>query len=269
MNAPLAEASTAPRFQRGMSHFLHLVKALTIREFKGQYRRSLLGPLWALLNPLATMVLFLFLRGVLNIQTGEVPYAIFCFSALVPWTFFSGAVTRSAPSIIGNAGILKKIALPREVFPVAALATALSDLLFALLILAGMMLWFHSPVGWPLLWLLPLTALTAVLALAFGFIITALGTYKRDILFVTPFALQLLLFASPVLYPMKQVPDKWLSLYQLNPLVGILEGFRTVIVYGQPPDSGLLVNSVGITLLLMLVAWPLFRHLSQYFSDAL
>lgn len=269
MNAPSSESLPTPQFQHGLPHFVHLAMALTIREFKGQYRRSLLGPFWALLNPIATMVLFLFLRGVLNIQTGEVPYAIFCFSALVPWTFFSGAVTRCAPSIIGNAGILKKMAVPREVFPIAAVATAMSDLFFALVILAGMMIWFDTPIGWQLLWLLPLILLTALLALALGFIITSIGAYKRDILFLTPFALQILLFASPVLYPLSQVPRQWETFYRFNPLVGILEGFRNVIVHGAAPDLSLLAVSSLVTLAGISVAWPLFRSLSQYFSDAL
>ncbi|MEO5366629.1 MAG: ABC transporter permease [Magnetococcus sp. WYHC-3] len=246
-----------------------LVLALMVREFKGQYRRSLLGPAWALLQPLAYLLVFLFLRGVLDIHSGSVPYALFAYVALVPWTFFANAVTRCGPSVQANAGILKKVAVPREVFPLAAVATALLDLLFSGVLLAGFMVWYQTPVSWVLLWLPVLMALLVLLALGVGLGLAAVGTFKRDILFATPFLLQFWMLATPVIYPASQVPERWRSLFDLNPLVGLIEGFRSVILQGQTPDMHLLGGSLVGVFLVWLLAWPLFRSVSRHFADVL
>ncbi|MEO5376760.1 MAG: ABC transporter permease [Magnetococcus sp. DMHC-6] len=246
-----------------------LVFALVARGFQGQYRRSLLGPAWAFLQPLAYMVVFSFLRGVLNIPSDGIPYAIFTFSALVPWTFFSNAVTRCAPSISANAALLKKISVAREVFPVAAVVTSSLDLLIASMVLAGMMMWFQIPVGWSLLWLIPLIFFTALFALGIGLVVAAVGTFKHDVIFGMPFLMQFWLLATPVMYPVSQVPEKWQFFFSINPMVGLIEGFRTVLVRGTAPDMELLGTSVIGIALVWLVAWPLFRSVSQYFSDVL
>ncbi len=249
--------------------FFNLLWALVTRELKGRYRRSLLGPAWAILQPLFYMVIFTFLRGVLDISSEGVPYVIFTYSALVPWTFFSNAVSWCGPSVLTNAGIVKKIAIAREVFPTASVVTSLIDLLFSSIILAGMMIWFCVTVGWSLLWLPVLVLLTALLALGLGLGIAALGTYKRDIIFAVPFLMQFWLLATPIMYPLGKVPERWQYFYTLNPMVGIVEGFRSIMVKGMSPDLGLLgVSLVGIVVV-WLVAWPLFRYMSQYFADVL
>lgn len=248
---------------------LELIRALVVREFHGQYRRSLLGPAWAFLQPLAYMVVFSFLRGVLAIPSDNIPYVLFTFSALVPWTFFANAVSRCGPSITANASILKKVALPREIFPVAAVITSLLDFLMAGVVLIGLMIWYQVPVTLHLLWLPLLLLLTALFALGMGLGVAALGTFKRDVIFAVPFLMQFWLFASPVMYPMGQVPAAWQGLYALNPMVGILEGFRRVLVLGAPPPWELLGFSLLGVALVWLVTWPLFRGVSQYFADVL
>jgi lipopolysaccharide transport system permease protein len=169
-------------FQR----FLNLLWALVMRELKGRYRRSLLGPAWAIIQPLFYMVIFTFIRGVLNISSEGVPYVIFTYSAPVPWTLFSNGVTRCGPSVSSNAGILNKIAIAREVFPVADVVVSLVDFFISSLILVGMMIWFRVPVGWSLLGLPVLVLFTVLLALGVGLGVAALGTYKRDIIFALP-----------------------------------------------------------------------------------
>lgn len=249
--------------------FFGLIRALVARELTGRYRRSMLGPAWAVLQPLFYMVIFTFIRQVLGISTGSTPYAIFTYSALVPWTFFANAVTRCGVSFYVNRGIVQKMSVPREVFPLAEVVTSLFDFLIASVILAGMMIWFHVPVGLSLLWLPVLMFLVSALAMGIGFGVAAVGTYKRDIVFGMPFLLQFWLLATPIMYTLEKVPDKWQFLYRLNPMVGIVEGFRSVLVHGTAPDGGLLMISFAGVAVVWAVTWPLFRYVGQYFADVL
>ncbi|MBF0371106.1 MAG: ABC transporter permease [Magnetococcales bacterium] len=246
-----------------------LAQALVVRGFKGQYRRSLMGPAWAFLQPLVYMVVFTFLRGVLDIPSNGIPYAIFTFSALVPWTFFSNAVSRCAPSISANGGILKKISVAREIFPISAVVTSLLDFLIASVILVGMMVYYEVPVGWTLLWIPLLVVLTALFALGIGLAAAAVGTFKHDVIFGIPFLMQFWMLATPIMYPASQVPERWQGIFALNPMVGLIEGFRNILTLGQGPDLALLGTSVLGIAVVWLIAWPLFRSVSQYFSDVL
>jgi lipopolysaccharide transport system permease protein len=255
--------------RKKISKFINLLGALVIREIKGQYRRSFLGPAWALLQPLFYMVIFTFIRGVLNITSEGIPYVLFTYSALVPWTFFSNAVTRCGPSVIQNAGIVKKVNLPRLVFPTAAVSTSLFDLLMSGIILIGMMFWFHVPISWTILWLPVLIVLIALLALGIGMLIAAVGTYKRDIVFATPFLMQFWLLATPIMYPLSSVAERWRQLYLANPMVGLIESFRGVLIKGSAPDLNLLAMSIVGIGVIWIISWPFFRVMSQYFADVL
>lgn len=250
-----------------VEHSLNLLWALMSRDVKARYRKSVLGPAWALIQPLAYMAVFTVLRGVVRFSSEGIPYPIFTFAALVPWTFFSNAVVSSAPSVIMNASIIKKIAVPREIFPLSAVATAVFDLLMAGLVLAGLMFYYHVHVGWALLWLPLLVAITALLAFGVGMFLASFGTFKRDLVMAAPFLMQFWLFVSPIVYPLSQVPERWRTLYMLNPTVGLIEGFRSVLLRAQSPPLEPLVWSVAATLAILAIIWPLFRWISQYFAD--
>jgi lipopolysaccharide transport system permease protein len=250
-------------------HLLSLLRALVVREIKGQYRRSVLGPAWAVLQPLIYMIIFSFFRGFLNIDSEGIPYAVFTFSALVPWTFFANAVTRSAPSVFVNRGVVKKIAVRCEIFPATAVLTSLVDFAISFVILAGLMVWFGIVPTWTVLWIVPLVALTATFALGLGLLTAAIGTYRQDVMFGIPFLLQLGLLATPVMYPASQVPEKWQAFVWLNPMAGIIEGFRGALLSGTAPDPMQLGASVVGVALVWAVAWPLFRYLSKFFADVL
>jgi len=267
MSFPLS--SLASRRRAELQRAVHVVQALIIREFKGRYRRSLLGPAWAIIQPVAYMVIFTAVGHALNISSEGVPYLIFTYSALVPWTFFSNAVSRCGPTIYFKAAIIRKIALPREVFPLAEVIGSLVDFLVAALILLALMLWFRTPVGWPLLWSPLLVLLTILLATGIGFAVAALGTYQFDTVFALPFLMQLWMFATPVMYPLHSVPADWQRWYRLNPMVGIIEGFRGILVEKRPPDLSLLGWSILGIVVVWILAWPLFRFTSQYFADVL
>lgn len=250
-------------------HSLTLLWALWNRDVKTRYRRSVLGPLWALLQPLVYMVVFTILRGTVTVNSDGIPYPLFSFAALVPWAFFANAVIASAPSVASNASIIKKIAVPREIFPLVSVLTALFDLVMAGVILTGMLVYYHIAVGWSLLWLPVLVMLTAVLAFGMGMLFAACGTFKRDLVMAAPFLMQFWLFVSPIIYPFSQVPVKWQALFRLNPMTGIIEGYRQVLLHARSPDLGLLAWSVAGIAVILTFSFPLFRWTSQYFSDVL
>jgi lipopolysaccharide transport system permease protein len=255
--------------RRDTAHLLRVVQALAVREFKGRYRRSMIGPMWAVIQPLFYMGTFILVGNILRISSGGVPYALFTFSALVPWTFFANAVSRCAPCVYVNAGLVKKIALPREVFPIAQILESYIDLVISSLILTALMFWFHTGVGWSLLWVPLVLLLVSLLAVGVGLEVAAIGTYQFDTVFALPFVMQLWLLGTPVMYALASVPPHWLWLYRLNPMVGIVDAFRRSVVLGVAPDLGLLACSAAVIGVVWLIAWPSFRFMSQYFADVL
>jgi lipopolysaccharide transport system permease protein len=248
--------------------FMALMWAITLRELKGRYRRSALGMLWAVLPPVFYAALFTVLQGILHISTGDVPYVLFAYAGLVPWAFFVNAVNRCGGSVGVNAGIVKKVAVPRVVFPVAAVVTALADFAVSGLLLAMLLLWFGVVPGIHLLWLMPIVMITMLFALGCGLIIAALGAFLQDVLFGLPLLMQLWMLATPIMYPLSQVPASWMPLYLLNPMVGIIEGFRQVLIRQAAPDMALLGMTLAATAVIWMIGWPLFRTLSQHFADA-
>jgi lipopolysaccharide transport system permease protein len=247
---------------------LALMSAIAMRELKGRYRRSALGILWAVLPPVFYAALFTVLQGILHISTGETPYVLFAYTGLVPWAFFVNAVNRCGGSISVNAGIVKKVAVPRVVFPVTAVATALADLAVSGILLGALLAWFGVTPGMHWCWLVPMLLVTVLFALGVGLVIAALGTFLQDVLFGLPLLLQLWMLASPIMYPLNQVPASWMPLYVMNPMVGIIEGFRQVLIWQTAPDLGILGLSAGATLVVWMIGWPLFNTLSQHFADA-
>lgn len=254
---------------RKVVRFFSLLTALVIRDVTSRYRRSSLGMWWAFLQPFILMLLFNMLRGFVNIPSDGVPYILFSYSALVPWTFFTNAVSACGPSIITNAEVIKKIALPREVFPLAAVTATLFDFAMSAILLAGLMIWFKVSVGFCLLWIIPLVALMATSAFAIGILLAGLGTFRKDFIFATPFITQAWLFVTPVIYPLSSVPEQWKNIYMLNPMVGVIEGFRNVLLKSMFPPAEPMFFAVVMTLVMLAVSWPIFRRLSSYFADVL
>ncbi|MCX8043100.1 MAG: ABC transporter permease [Desulfobacterota bacterium] len=248
---------------------LHITMALAYRDIVSRYRRSLLGPLWAIMQPLLLMAVFTLLRTVVDIPSDGVPYIIFSYVGLVPWTFFTSAVNRAGSSILANSTLIKKSPVAREIFPLAALMTALFDFCMSGIILAGMLVYFHMPLGTALVWMPVLVLLTAVLAFGVGMLVAALGCFRQDVIFAASFGLQLWLYASPVIYPLSAVPRQWQFAYRLNPMAGIIDGFRNVLIKNTPPDGVLLILSCAITIGFLALSWPIFRRCAHYFADVL
>jgi lipopolysaccharide transport system permease protein len=256
----------------GMGQFWALAWALTAQGIRGRYTRSILGPLWGVINPVFSMVVFTFIQGFVNIPSDNIPYPIFAYSALLPWTFFASALQGGGGSLMGAGGILRKNPVAREVFVLVAIMNALYDLLISGVIMVGLMVWFRVPVGWPLLCLPALVLLTALLAFAMGMLLAAFGTFKQDFFQISGYAMKGWFMATPVIYAMSAVEQKWpqwVWLYKLNPMVGIIEAFRDVLIRNVWPDPALLAWGLPVTALALLIAWPLFRHAARYFADVL
>ena len=258
-------SSTSRRFAR----FFSLLSALVVRDVTSRYRRSSLGMWWAFIQPVVLMLLFNMLRGFVNIPSDGVPYILFSYAGLVPWTFFTNSVSACGPSIIQNAEIIKKISMPREVFPLAAVFATLFDFGMSAIILAILMFWYKVSVGLTLLWVPLLVILTIGASFAIGILLAGLGTFRKDFIFATPFLTQAWLFITPVIYPLSSVPEKWRSFYMLNPMVGVIEGFRSVLIKGQSPEIKPLLLAMVMVIVIMSISWPLFRKLSDYFADVL
>lgn len=253
----------------GVERFLTLLWALVVREFKGQYRRSVLGPGWAVLQPLLYMAIFIFVRGVVGIESGATPYPLFVLCGLLPWTFFANAVARSGASIYLNAGVIKKLPVRREVYPCSGVALSLIDMGIAFAILGLFMAAYRVVPGAAMLWLPVLIVMSFLLALGVGLGLAALGTFKRDVLFGIPFLLQFWLLASPVMYPLEQVTGLKRTVLLVNPISGIVEGFRQVLLENASPDLMLLGSSALAIAGVWALAWPMFHYLSQYFADVM
>src|ERR1035437_266926 len=204
---------------------------LVWRDLKVRYKQTVFGGLWAIIQPFMMMVVFsLFLGRIGGIAPAGVPYPLFAFAGLVPWTLFSQSVVGSSNSLVMASNLIQKVYFPRLLLPVSAIGSTLLDFAIAMVVLGLMMLYFGVLPSLAVLWLLPLTALALTAALAVGIWLSALNVRYRDIRYVVPFLIQLGLFASPVAYSSDLIPAKWRALYELNPMAGVLEGFRWALL---------------------------------------
>ena len=249
------------------SRFVSLLYGLTKREWRSRYRKSCLGMTWAIVQPVTYLFLFLWLHRCFSIPSDGMPYALFAYAALAPWTFFGNAVTRAASSIGANGSLIRKMRFPREVFPLAAIAMALVDFSISMLLLLGLIAWFHIYPSLAWLWLLPIMAVIVCFSAGVALFFTAIGTFRRDIIFGLPIMMQLWMFLSPVMYSVEQVPEKWRMLYQLNPMTPLINAFRDSLVKGIHLDLGPLGLATALSILTLLAGWATFRRLSQYFAD--
>jgi len=246
-----------------------LLYFLVWRDLKVRYKQTVLGALWVILQPLLmTLIFVVFLGHVVRVPTGQVPYPLFLYAAILSWTFFSNAVTNSCVSLVGNSSIIRKVYFPRVIAPIAAVAVRLSDFLILFVILLGLLVYYGISPTWKLLLIPLLVAHLTLLAAALGIWLSALNVKYRDIGTVIPVVLQLLMFVSPIIYPTNLVPVRWRSIYNLNPLVGIIENFRASL-FGLPLNYVGLIISAVITLLLLVYAAHVFHRMEDEFADSI
>lgn len=252
-------------------HYRELLWILGLRDIKVRYRQTALGATWAILQPVASMVVFTIffgrLAGIgLRVEAG-IPYEIYTFTALLPWQLFANSVTRAGNSVVNSQGLISKVYLPRLILPMAAMASNLVDFLVAFAVLIAMMFWYGVVPG-PALLLLPAFVVLAVTAaIAISLWLAALDVEYRDVRFVIPFLVQLWMFLSPVVYPSALVPASLRWLYGLNPMAGVIDGFRWALLSAAPPPGAALAVSVAATTLLLVGGLYYFRRMERTFAD--
>lgn len=244
-----------------------LLYFLTWRDIKVRYKQTLMGALWAIVQPLFTMLIFtLFFNKFAGLSSGSIPYPLFAYTGLLLWTFFSGGVINSTNSLISNTNLITKVYFPRMFIPAAAVGAGLVDLAVASIILIGLTLYYGVALTWSILLLPFFVCLTVLLALGVGMLISALTVRYRDLRHALPFLIQFWMFASPVIYPLSIVPEKWRWVLALNPLTGIIEGFRAALT-GSSFDRMTIGISVVITTCLFVCSLYIFRRIEETFAD--
>lgn len=253
---------------RELWNFRDLLLFLVLRDIRVRYKQAVLGAAWAILQPFTTMVVFsVFFGSLARIPSGDVPYPLLAFTALVPWGYFATAVSTSANSVLNNRGIITKVYFPRLLLPLASMLAGLVDFAIALLILVCMIFWYGGTLGGSALYLPAFILLEVALTLALGLWLSALIALYRDFIHVLPFLLQTMLFASPVAYPSSLVPEEWRLLYGLNPLVGLIDGYRWALLgHGDGPGPMLWV-SVAAVLVLLATGFLFFHRMEGSFVD--
>ena len=238
------------------------------RDIKIRYKQTVLGALWAIIQPFFTMVVFtIFFGNFAKVPSEGVPYPVFSYSALVPWTYFSGALGASGNSLIGNSNLLTKVYFPRFAIPASAALSGILDFFIASILLFGIMIYFHIPLSLDLLFWPVLVIPLIFLALGLGMIFSSLNVKYRDIKYTIPFLIQLGLFVTPVIYPISILPDKYKLFVALNPMTGIIEAFRSTVIPNKQIDFWLLLYSVIVSLLIFLFGLMYFRKTEKEFAD--
>lgn len=248
--------------------YRELLYFLVWRDIKVRYKQTIIGVSWAVLQPLITMIIFTVIFGRLaNISSDGQPYQVFSFVALLPWTYFSQALLRSGNSLVGSSNLITKIYFPRLLIPLSATVAPLVDFFFSFLILVLLMIWYGIVPTWGLLVLPGLILLSLVAALAVGLWLTTLNVKYRDVGHIIPFLVQVWMYASPVVYSLNMVPAKWRLLYGLNPIVGVIEGFRWAILGTVKPDFMVMAVSSVVVLFLLVGGLVYFKNMEQTFAD--
>ena len=237
------------------------------RDVKVRYKQTAFGVAWAVIQPLFTMLIFtLFFGKLAGMPSDGIPYAVFAYSGLLPWTFFSSAVTNGGNSLVGNQNLLTKVYFPRMIIPAATVAAGLVDFAIAFVLLAGLMAWYAIVPTWSMLMIPLLTLLTCLLALGVAMAVSALNVMFRDVRYVLPFGIQLWMFLSPIIYPPTIVPERWRWALALNPLSGIIGNYRSAL-FGRPFDWTALAATAVVTFAILISSAYYFRRMESRFAD--
>lgn len=247
--------------------FRELLYFLTWRDVKVRYKQTELGVAWAIMQPFFTMLVFtLFFGRLAKVPSDNVPYPVFAYAGLLAWTFFANAITNSGNSLVGSANLITKVYFPRMLIPGAAVAAGFVDFALALIILVGLMIYYHVMVTWTLVMFPVVVLLTMLFALGTGMWLSALNVKYRDVRFALPFLIQLWMFVSPVIYPASFFPEKYRWLLWLNPMTGIIEGYRSAL-FGLPFKWSALAVSAVMTLVMLVYSAYAFRRMEKSFAD--
>jgi lipopolysaccharide transport system permease protein len=242
----------------------------TRREFRVRYSQSILGAAWAILQPLALMAIFSLVFGfVLRVPTEGVPYPVFSYVGSLAWTFFASALTFAIPSLVNNMSLVSKIYFPREILPLSSVLVCLADFAVAAALLLPMMLIGGVGLSWTIVMLPLLVVVQVLLSYGLSLIGAAVNVFFRDVRFVIPLALQIWLYASPVIYPVSAVPESLRPFYFLNPMAVLIDSYRRVLLFGQLPDWGWFGLSATISVVILVLGYRFFKRAESQFADVI
>ena len=248
--------------------YRELLYFLVWRDIKVRYKQTALGAAWAIIQPFATMVVFsLFFGKLAQIPSDGVPYPIFSYAALVPWTFFAYGLSQSSNSLVGSANLIRKVYFPRLVVPISAVLGGVVDFALAFTVLLGMMMFYGIVPTVNVVWLPALLLLAFVTALGIGFWFSALNVKFRDVRYVLPFVVQFWLFATPIAYPSSLLPEPWRVLYGINPMAGVVEGFRWALLGTETAPGSIIAVSSLVAVGLLVGGAFYFRRMEKTFAD--
>ena len=238
------------------------------RDVKVHYKQTILGVAWAVLQPLFTMVIFsLFFGQLAKVPSDGVPYPIFSYTALIPWMFFANGINQSTSSMVNSAGLIKKVYFPRLIIPVSSVLAGLMDFVPAFAVLLGMMLFYGIYPTLQVLWIPAFLLLALVTSLGIGIWLSAMNVRYRDVRYAVPFLVQSWLFATPVVYPSSLLPEPWKTVYAVNPMVGVVEGFRWALLNTESAPGPMIVVSSAAAVALLISGAFFFRRVETTFAD--
>jgi lipopolysaccharide transport system permease protein len=250
--------------------YRELMYNLVMREIKARYKQTVLGASWAILQPLALMIVFtIVFSHFARIPSDGIPYPLFSYAALLPWTFFAGSLSRGVGSLVANQALVRKIYFPREIMPLAAVAAGLVDFLIASALFVGMLVYYGVPLTQNALLFIPIFVIQVTFVLGIVLLLAPLNVFYRDIGHVMPLLIQVWMFASPILYPLSMVPERFRGLYALNPMVGIIDGYRKTLIQGLPPDFAALQSAAAVAAVCFLGGIVLFKRLEFKLADVI
>jgi lipopolysaccharide transport system permease protein len=247
--------------------YRELLYFLTWRDIKIRYKQTALGAAWAIIQPFFTMVVFsLFFGRLAKIDSDGVPYPIFSYTALLPWTLFAQSLNQASNSLVGSSHMITKVYFPRLVVPVSSVLSGVIDFFIAFIVLIGMMIFYRIWPTWGSIYLPFFLLLTLITGLGVGLWLSALNVQYRDIHYMVPFLIQFWMFATPIVYSSSILPEPWRTLYGLNPMVGVVEGFRWALL-GTTPPGPMIVLSTAMAIFLLISGTYYFRRLERTFAD--
>jgi lipopolysaccharide transport system permease protein len=253
---------------RDLWEYRELLYFLIWRDIKVRYKQTVLGAAWAIIQPFFTMVVFsLFFGKLAKVPSDNIPYPIFSYAALVPWTFFANGLNQSSTSLVASANLIKKVYFPRLVVPISSVISGVVDFALAFIVLLGMMLYYGVMPTWNVLWLPLLLLLALITALGVGLWLTAMNVQFRDVRYAVPFLVQAWMFATPVAYPSSLLGEPWRTLYGLNPMVGVVEGFRWALLGTETAPGAIILASAVMAVGLLIGGAFYFRRMEETFAD--
>ena len=251
-----------------LAQYRDLLLTLTLHRIKVRYKQSVLGISWAILQPLSLMLIYtLIFSFIAKVKTDGVPYAIFAYAALLPWTYFATSLGNATNALVSHSELVTKVYFPREILPLSYVIAAICDFLIASTVMVGLMMYYRVSVTVNVFFVIPIILVLTLFIVAMVLILSATQVRFRDIGVAMPLLLQLWMFATPVVYPLSAVPVRFQSLYVLNPMVGTIENFRRVVLQGLSPDFYTLGVSAAVSLVLLVASYVYFKHVEATVAD--